>query len=412
MKKLKPNVVGGGRATHLGDNLYYMTGRKHEAGGILIGKDLEVESDEVIQTTPNNVKVFSAQPILNGTSPAELVTKGAKPNEVFNAQENFKKANRLNDDGTTKNINRMGGDNKLTKGRTAGVVSLNGNVRNGLIMHSSTGDRSKAKVGTKKSANTNTIKATPRNLSPLEDMIVKPAFGNSTPPSTITPKASYTASTPTGTDGSTEITNLDKIGVAGNTIGTIAGGLNTIMGVNQMQAPDEPDRPIMNTAARLKTTVNVNPQIGAIRETMKRGLSDIDANTASSRTGLIRKQRARNLSTDTINQIYGSKENAETELINRNQLNRQQVSAQNVATYNNYLNNRTNARNAKIAFNNEKTSLRTGAINSMLTGVNAGLQDMVSRIEQRRNFNNNMAVMAASNPNVNFNIFKRAGIKI
>lgn len=109
--KLKPNVIRGGRATNIKGNLYYMSGRKHEAGGIDIGKNpktgLEVEDGEIVQTSPNGLKVFSAQPILNGNSPAKLVMGGANPAKVFNAQERFKEVNGINDDGTKKK--RMGG---------------------------------------------------------------------------------------------------------------------------------------------------------------------------------------------------------------------------------------------------------------------------------------------------------------
>lgn len=111
MTRFKPKVVRGGRATHIKDNLYYMSGRKHEAGGIDIGKNprtgLEVEDGEVVQTDSNGLKVFSAQPILNGNSPAKLVMGGANPTKVFNAQERFKEVNGINDDGTKKK--RMGG---------------------------------------------------------------------------------------------------------------------------------------------------------------------------------------------------------------------------------------------------------------------------------------------------------------
>lgn len=109
--KFKPNIIRGGRATNIKGNLYYMSGRKHEAGGIDIGNNpktgLEVEDGEIVQTSPNGLKVFSAQPILNGNSPAKLVMGGANPAKIFNAQERFKEINGINDDGTKKK--RMGG---------------------------------------------------------------------------------------------------------------------------------------------------------------------------------------------------------------------------------------------------------------------------------------------------------------
>lgn len=103
-KTIVPNVVSGGIAIPLGNNFYYMRGKKHSQGGIDIGKNpetgLEVEEGEVVQTTPNNIKVFSSVPFLNGESPAKLVMGGANPDKVFNAQERFKNINNLNDDGT------------------------------------------------------------------------------------------------------------------------------------------------------------------------------------------------------------------------------------------------------------------------------------------------------------------------
>lgn len=97
-----PNIVRGGTAIPIGDDLFLMKGRTHEQGGIDIGRDIEVETNEVMQVNPRSVKVFSSVPFLNGNSPAELVLGGANPNEVFNAQEEFKDRNNLNDDGTTK----------------------------------------------------------------------------------------------------------------------------------------------------------------------------------------------------------------------------------------------------------------------------------------------------------------------
>jgi hypothetical protein len=99
-----PNVVAGGIAQPLGNNFFYMNGRKHSQGGIDIGPSdktgIEVEGGEVVETNGNELKVYSAQPILNGASPAQLVMDGANPNKIFKAQEDFKDRNRINDDGT------------------------------------------------------------------------------------------------------------------------------------------------------------------------------------------------------------------------------------------------------------------------------------------------------------------------
>lgn len=115
-----PNIVRGGAAIPIGKkNFYYMQGRKHEQGGIDVGRNaktgLEVEGEEVMKVSPKEVRVYSSVPFLQGNSPAELVMGGANPDAVFNAQEEFKDRNRINDDGTKYQIggekqNRQIGD--------------------------------------------------------------------------------------------------------------------------------------------------------------------------------------------------------------------------------------------------------------------------------------------------------------
>ena len=140
-KVIKPNVVGGGVAIPLGNNFYFMNGRKHEQGGIDIGPDnkngLEVEDGEVMQMGGKHVKVYSSLPILNGKSPAQLVMAGLNPNKVFNAQERFKDINKLNDDGSRKA--RFGTNRHFT---------INGNIVNKAGYVPSTGERKKAVTGT------------------------------------------------------------------------------------------------------------------------------------------------------------------------------------------------------------------------------------------------------------------------
>ena len=132
---ITPNIIRGGQAIDLGNNMYYIAGRKHSNGGVDVGKDLEVEGGEVMQMKPNEVRVFSSVPFLRAGSPAKLVLGGANPDVVFNAQENFKDKNRIKDDGTKY---RNGGNM---------IATINGNVKNGLIHTMRCGGRKKAKLG-------------------------------------------------------------------------------------------------------------------------------------------------------------------------------------------------------------------------------------------------------------------------
>lgn len=127
-----PNIVRGGAAIPIGKkNFYYMQGRKHEQGGIDVGRNaktgLEVEGEEVMQVTPNEVRVYSSVPFLRGVSPAELVLNGADANKVFAAQEKYKNNNRINDDGTKY---KYGGINNKQYYANNNSVSFSNNNKN------------------------------------------------------------------------------------------------------------------------------------------------------------------------------------------------------------------------------------------------------------------------------------------
>ncbi|UVY49017.1 MAG: hypothetical protein [Bacteriophage sp.] len=600
-----PNVVAGGIAQPLGNNFFYMNGRKHSQGGIDIGPSdktgIEVEDGEVVETNGNELKVYSAQPIINGVSPAKLVMGGANPNKVFKAQEDFKDRNKINDDGTIKAMGGLSRDkdygskkkpypsvakkdfagghrnypiptkadaidalrlaglhgrsdvkakvyNKYPelrkKGNVGLVVSISGNVKNGLIHSpSSTGGRhDKLRDGGKrinrhgrtweydedngyyipitdrtitrtspypidKSARGETVsgseytfrngrwhknKSNTSNNNPTKNSKVDngnrrpqyyaerelPLFndgpaitsglvkagwshgnnknitvdntdipnlpttkskGNTprrgrnkssqsvqssstkTPPTAVynhnLPKveASIPTTLPVSTsapakqssqsDGKGQgkfknITTADWIGLGSN----IAGGLGSYFAskraINKMRGPG---RPTLISANKLKTKYNINPQLDRIREDKFEAYRDIDSNTASSRVGLARKQRVRNAAGQAVNQLYGEKENIETNLINQDRRNQQSVRQFNAQQYNQYIDRKT-------AFDNGIREAKLTNVNNLFTGINAGIQDMISRYENRKALNNTIGAMRASAPNVDDRIMRDAGV--
>lgn len=715
-----PNVVAGGIAQPLGNNFFYMNGRKHSQGGIDIGPSdktgIEVEGGEVVETNGNELKVYSAQPILNGASPAQLVMGGANPNKVFKAQEDFKDRNRINDDGTkykeggkiyqapdeykrqiaesgsiiiggyptiagnrnykfikglTKasrigrtatnfinlgrqkiydlankidntwinqgikevyrttigkhgsniprtvdyitnklNINEdnkkaMGGLNRnkdygskkkpypsvakkdfagghrsypiptkadaidalrlaglhgrndvkakvynkypelRKKGNTGLVISINGNVKNGLIHSpSSTGGlRDKFAVGgnrinrhgrtweydekigayvpitnrtinrtsaypinksargetivgsdytfrngrwsknsiTNNNVNTNTNKSNidngnrrpqyyaERRLPLFEDGagitsgLVRagwshgnnkdistnntnisslpttkssektPRGGRSkssqstqsvptkTPPtavynrnlpkveanipttlpvSTSTPAKGTTSSDGKGQGRFKNLTTADWIGLGSNVVGSLASYFASKRAINKMRGPGQPT---LISANKLKTKYNINPQLDRIREDKFEAYRDIDSNTASSRVSLARKQRVRNAAGQAANELYGNKENIETNLINQDRRNQQSVRQFNAQQYNQYI-------DRKAAFDNGIREAKVTNINNLFSGINAGIQDMISRYENRKALNNTIGAMRASAPNVDDRIMRDAGV--
>lgn len=709
-----PNVVTGGIAQPLGNNFFYMNGRKHSQGGIDIGPSdktgIEVEGGEVVETNGNELKVYSAQPILNGASPAQLVMGGANPNKVFKAQEDFKDRNRINDDGTkykeggkiyqvpdeykrqiaesgsiiiggyptiagnrnykfikglTKasrigrtatnfinlgrqkiydlankidntwinqgikevyrttigkhgsnlprtidyinknNINEnkkaMGGLSRdkdygskkkpypsvakkdfagghrsypiptkadavdalrlaglhgrsdvkakvynkypelRKKGNVGLVVSINGNVKNGLIHSpSSTGGlRDKFAVGGNRinrhgrtweydeqigayvpitNRTINRTSAYPINKSARGETIVgsdytfrngrwsknnnvntntnKPNIDNGnrrpqyyaerrlplfedgagitsglvragwshgnnkgvsmnntnipslsatkssgkTPrrgrsksnqstqsiPTKIPPTAVYNrnlpkveASIPTTLPVSTNIpakgttsfdgkgqgkfknlTTADWIGLGSNVAGSLASYFASRRAINKMRGPGQPT---LISASKLKTKYNINPQLDRIREDKFEAYRDIDSNTASSRVSLARKQRVRNAAGQAANELYGNKENIETNLINQDRRNQQSVRQFNAQQYNQYI-------DRKAAFDNGIREAKVTNINNLFSGINAGIQDMISRYENRKALNNTIGAMRASAPNVDDRIMRDAGV--
>lgn len=715
-----PNVVAGGIAQPLGNNFFYMNGRKHSQGGIDIGPSdktgIEVEGGEVVETNGNELKVYSAQPILNGASPAQLVMGGANPNKVFKAQEDFKDRNRINDDGTkykeggkiyqapneykrqiaesgsiiiggyptiagnrnykfikglTKasrigrtatnfinlgrqkiydlankidntwinqgikevyrttigkhgsnlprtidyitnklNINEdnkkaMGGLNRnkdygskkkpypsvakkdfagghrsypiptkadaidalrlaglhgrndvkakvynkypelRKKGNAGLVVSINGNVKNGLIHSpSSTGGlRDKFAVGGKrinrhgrtweydeqngyyvpitnrtinrtsiypinksargetivgsdytfrngrwsKNNTTNNNVNTNNNKSNIDNGNRRPQYyaerrlplfedgagitsglvragwshGNNrgistnntnipslsetkssrkTPrggrskssqstqsvPTKIPPTAVYNrnlpkveasipttlpVSTSTPAKGTTSsdskgqgkfknLTTADWIGLGSNVAGSLASYFASRRAINKMRGPGQPT---LISANKLKTKYNINPQLDRIREDKFETYRDIDSNTASSRVSLARKQRVRNTAGQAANELYGNKENIETNLINQDRRNQQSVRQFNAQQYNQYIDRKT-------AFDNGIREAKVTNINNLFSGINAGIQDMISRYENRKALNNTIGAMRASAPNVDDRIMRDAGV--
>lgn len=719
-----PNVVAGGIAQPLGNNFFYMNGRKHSQGGIDIGPSdktgIEVEGGEVVETNGNELKVYSAQPILNGASPAQLVMGGANPNKVFKAQEDFKDRNRINDDGTKykeggkiyqapdeykrqiaesgsiiiggyptiagnrnykfikglikasrigrtatnfinlgrqkiydlankidntwinqgikevyrttigkhgsnlprtidyinkNNINEnkkaMGGLSRdkdygskkkpypsvakkdfagghrsypiptkadavdalrlaglhgrndvkakvynkypelRKKGNVGLVVSINGNVKNGLIHSpSSTGGlRDKFAVGGKRinrhgrtweydeqngyyvpitnrtinrtsiypinksargetivgsdytfrngrwfknnTTNNNTNKSNidksnidksnidngnrrpqyyaERRLPLFEDGagitsgLVRagwshgnnrgistnntnipslsetksngktPRGGRSkssqstqsvptkTPPtaaynhnlpkieanipttlpvSTSTPAKRTTSSDGKGQGKFKNLTTTDWIGLGSNVAGSLASYFASRRAINKMRGPSQPT---LISASKLKTKYNINPQLDRIREDKFEAYSDIDSNTASSRVSLARKQRVRNAAGQAANELYGNKENIETNLINQDRRNQQRVRQFNAQQYNQYIDRKT-------AFDNGIREAKVTNINNLFSGINAGIQDMISRYENRKALNNTIGAMRASAPNVDDRIMRDAGV--
>ena len=218
--------------------------------------------------------------------------------------------------------------------------------------------------------------------------------------STSTPNQGTKYSDSKGQGKFKNLTTADWIGLGSNVAGSLASYFASRRAINKMRGPGQPT---LISANKLKTKYNINPQLDRIRENKFEAYRDIDSNTASSRVSLARKQRIRNTAGQASNELYGNKENIETNLINQDRRNQQSVRQFNAQQYNQYIDRKT-------AFDNGIREAKVTNINNLFSGINVGIQDMISRYENRKALNNTIGAMRASAPNVDDRIMRDAGV--
>lgn len=298
--------------------------------------------------------------------------------------------------GITSGLVRAGwshGNNKGVSTNNTNIPSLSETKSSGKTPR---GGRSKSSQSTQSvPTKTPPIAVYNRNLPKVEASIP-----TTLPVSTSVPVKQSSQSDGKGQGKFKNITTADWIGLGSN----IAGGLGSYFAskraINKMRGPGQPT---LISANKLKTKYNINPQLDRIREDKFEAYRDIDSNTASSRVSLARKQRVRNAAGQAANELYGNKENIETNLINQDRHNQQSVRQFNAQQYNQYIDRKT-------AFDNGIREAKLTNVNNLFTGINAGIQDMISRYENRKALNNTISAMRASAPNVDDRIMRDAGV--
>lgn len=298
--------------------------------------------------------------------------------------------------GITSGLVRAGwshGNNKGISTNNTNILSLSETKSNGKTPR---GGRSKSSQSTQStSTKTPPTAVYNRNLPKVEANIP-----TTLPVPTSTPAKGTTSSDGKGQGKFKNLTTADWIGLGSNVAGSLASYFASRRAINKMRGPGQPT---LISANKLKTKYNINPQLDRIREDKFEAYRDIDSNTASSRVSLARKQRVRNAAGQAANELYGNKENIETNLINQDRRNQQSVRQFNAQQYNQYI-------DRKAAFDNGIREAKVTNINNLFSGINAGIQDMISRYENRKALNNTIGAMRASAPNVDDRIMRDAGV--
>lgn len=298
--------------------------------------------------------------------------------------------------GITSGLVRAGwshGNNKGVSMNNTNILSLPTTKSSGKTPR---GGRSKSSQSTQStSTKTPPTAVYNRNLPKVEASIP-----TTLPVSTSTHAKGTTSSDGKGQGKFKNLTTADWIGLGSNVAGSLASYFASRRAINKMRGPGQPT---LISANKLKTKYNINPQLDRIREDKFEAYRDIDSNTASSRVSLARKQRVRNAAGQAANELYGNKENIETNLINQDRRNQQSVRQFNAQQYNQYIDRKT-------AFDNGIREAKVTNINNLFTGINASIQDMISRYENRKALNNTISAMRASAPNVDDRIMRDAGV--
>lgn len=298
--------------------------------------------------------------------------------------------------GITSGLVRAGwshGNNKGVSMNNINIPSLSATKSSGKTPR---GGRSKSSQSTQSiSTKTPPTAVYNRNLPK-----VKASIPTTLPVSTSTPAQGTKYSDGKGQGKFKNLTTADWIGLGSNVAGSLASYFASKRAINKMRGPGQPT---LISANKLKTKYNINPQLDRIREDKFEAYRDIDSNTASSRVSLARKQRVRNAAGQAANELYGNKENIETNLINQDRRNQQSVRQFNAQQYNQYIDRKT-------AFDNGIREAKVTNINNLFSGINAGIQDMISRYENRKALNNTIDAMRASAPNVDDRIMRDAGV--
>ena len=437
-KGVVPLVAEGGTAIPIKKDSFLLKGRKHNNGGIVIGKgknSIEAEGDEVVQITPKQLKVFSAQPILNGNSPAELVQKGAKPSKVFDAQERFKDRNNLNDDGTKKkrNMRTITGKKKLgglsrkkdygsdkkpypsvkskdfAGGGRSYPIPTKADARDALRLAGLHGRSDvKAKVYKKypELKNKKAVLGTLGSLTGANRRLL--ALNQNVPSAGITAGAKITnpsassikpmnVSANSGSKGFNLFKGVDKgeaISAGIGAAGTLISGLLNKGSIDKTSAPQVPT-PQLIAPAKLKTSININPQLSDVRESELSQNRLVEGNTASSVASVARQQRISNNALSQRSRLRGEKENLETQLQNQDAMNRQQVASANAQQVNEA--NRFNAISA-IQTANDKVQATANNRTQMIEGLTSGVRDYQLGVDKRRSEENAIAAMMSANP--------------
>lgn len=186
------------------------------------------------------------------------------------------------------------------------------------------------------------------------------------------------------------ITGRDWLGVGTNLADHIA---SYFANNSLLKKAPMPTKPGSFQAAKLKTTHNINPKLSNIDEVSQMNLAEVGRNTSSSSTSIARKQRIMNEARDARNKLYGQKENIETQLINLDKRNRQDVYNRNIAAYNDWL-DKTYVAKSNNLLNKQRN------LTNLISGIPSAVNNMLGTIETRKSTNDMIRAIAAANPNV------------
>lgn len=221
-----------------------------------------------------------------------------------------------------------------------------------------------------------------------------------------TPTIPYTSQVSTPTSGVSEnktiptytsnksgmiIRDADWYGLGADLVSSIGGSILGLGAYKNLDFDYNLPNFVEESPVALNTTYHNEAQKSNVERNRLNSRNSILRNTMSGSTAVGRMQGVDTNALYQLNQLADEKTNKETELMNQNLLNEQQVRARNAAARNQYYNTVASIKNAAIQAKNEAELAKGQILSGSLQGIGNSFQNFIS--QGRQNYDDTQAML-------------------
>lgn len=200
-----------------------------------------------------------------------------------------------------------------------------------------------------------------------------------------------TIPTYTGNKSGMIIRDADWYGLGADLLSSIGGSILGLGAYKNLDFDYNLPNFVEESPVALNTTYHNEAQKSNVERNRLNSRNSILRNTMSGSTAVGRMQGVDTNSLYQLNQLADEKTNKETELMNQNLLNEQQVRARNAAARNQYYNTVASIKNAAIQAKNEAELAKGQILSGSLQGIGNSFQNFIS--QGRQNYDDTQAML-------------------